>query len=344
MRVTVLAGGESDEREVSRVSGTSVAAALRSAGHTVRLLDPALWPSPAVPLERVPERAPDEAEAAVLADTFAGNLANSAYWEELRDADVVFSALHGGWGESGHLQAACEVQGVPITGTTAASMMMAWDKGLTLSCLRAAGVPVPDGKVVDRDDANNHWLLDLFQNLGRDVIVKPVKGGSSLGVSSATDAAAFLKCVRTGPRRVLVERRMTGREFTVGVVGGTVLPAVEVVAPDGWFGYSAKYQPGASREICPASIPEHRAVALAALTERAVKALGFGSTSYARADFMEAAEGGLRCLEVNSLPGLTPQSLLPLAAAEQGWTYTQLCEAIIASAGASVAERREAGM
>lgn len=339
MRVTVLAGGESDERDVSRVSGTSVATALRSAGHAVEILDPALWPRRAAVLERVPERAPDEAEAAALAVTFAGNLATSAFWDELRGADVVFSALHGGWGESGHLQAACEVQGIPITGTTAASMMIAWDKALTLGCLRAAGVAVPDGEAIDRDATDDRRLVELFNDLGRDVVVKPVEGGSSLGVASATDAAALVERVRRGPRRVLVERRATGREFTVGVVHGTVLPVVEIVAPEGWFGYAAKYQPGVSREICPAPVPDDRAAELVAVTECAVRALGFSSTSYARVDFMETAEGDLRCLEVNSLPGLTPQSLLPLAAAAQEWTYPRLCEEIIASAAEPVADR-----
>lgn len=337
MRVTVLAGGESDERDVSRVSGTSVAAALRSAGHAVTFLDPARWPVRAVSLERVPERAPDEAEGTALADTFAGNLSTPAFWDELRSADVVFSALHGGWGESGHLQAACEVQGVRVTGTIAASMMIAWDKALALSCLSAAGVPVPDGEAVDRDATDDRRLVDLFDGLGRDVVVKPVEGGSSLGVAFATDAAAFLERVRNGPHRVLVERRATGREFTVGVVSGTVLPAVEIVAPEGGFGYAAKYQPGASRELCPAPVTDGRAAELVALTERAVRALGFSSRSYARVDFMEAVDGDLRCLEVNALPGLTPQSLLPLAAAAQGWTYTGLCEEIIRSAGEPVA-------
>lgn len=344
MRVTVLAGGESDERDVSRVSGTSVAAALRSTGHTVQMVDPALWPAPAVPLERVPKRAPDEAETVALAETFAGNLAASAFWDELRVADAVFSALHGGWGESGHLQAAGEVQRIPITGATAASMMIAWDKALTLTCLRAAGVPVPDGEVVDRETADDQRLAELFADLGRDVIVKPVKGGSSLGISSATTATALIEQVRLDPSRMLVERRATGREFTVGIVRGTMLPAVEIVAPDGWFGYAAKYQPGASREICPAPVPDDRAAELAALTQRAIRALGFSSTSYARVDFMETAEGDLRCLEVNSLPGLTPQSLLPLAAKAQGWTYTRLCEEILRSVARPVAGHEEARM
>ncbi|NSC20666.1 D-alanine--D-alanine ligase [Streptomyces albus subsp. chlorinus] len=360
MRVVVLCGGESSERDVSLASGHAVARALLERGHEVVLVDPAAE----VPVLAGPLREVAGAAAGTGAGTAAGSdagagaglggvavgteppppadrprlrsrmhaaLTGGPVLELLRGADLVFLALHGGWGEDGHVQALLEVAGVPFTGADSAACAAAWHKERAQAVLGAAGVPVAE-RVLWRSAAG-----EVPQEVRRllaagPVVAKPVADGSSVSVHRIDSPARLEQVAAEVPLSeggLLVEPFLPGREFTVGVLGERPLPVVEIELTTPMFDYAAKYQPGAVAEVCPARVPEAFASRLQELAVRAHRALGIGAGTYARTDFRCGADGEPRCLEVNALPGLTPGSLLPRAATGAGWSYPDLIQRIV---------------
>ncbi|TDO63934.1 D-alanine-D-alanine ligase [Kribbella sp. VKM Ac-2571] len=328
MRVAVLCGGESSERDVSRSSGWAVAQALAGRGHDVVLIDPAAeQPILADPLPagdavvRVPKEPPSPADRAVLRrrmyDALTGGLV------QLRSADRVFIALHGGWGEDGHVQALLELAGIPFTGAGHDVCAVAWHKDRCQAVLEAAGIPVP-ARVLYNPAEQPEPPIGVKQLLASGpVVVKPVADGSSVAVRKVDSLDAL-----PTEGELLVEPFLSGREFTVAVIGATALPVVEIELTTAVFDYEAKYQPGAVREVSPADIPGHFAERLQELAIRAHRALGFGP-AYSRVDFRCDAAGTPYCLEVNALPGLTPGSLVPVAAKGAGITYGELVEQLL---------------
>lgn len=290
MRIVVLYGGESDEREVSLQSGMRVAAALRSAGHQVMRVDHRI--------ERLP---------AILSD--------------LRAADAVFLALHGGDGEDGSLQALLEQNGIfHYTGSAPRGAALAMEKAAAKICVAAKGVPVARGELLSLSASQPPFPFP--------VVLKPVSGGSSVGLR-------FVRTHREWRRippceGVLCEEFLPGREFTVGILNGDALPAVEIRPIRGAYDYEHKYTVGASEELCPAPIDALRALQLAKLALTAFEALGL--RDYARIDFREDGMGNPRFLEANTLPGMTETSLFPLAAKVAGVEFTALCERMSALA------------
>ncbi|MFG1912709.1 hypothetical protein [Kribbella sp. NPDC048928] len=330
MRVVVLCGGESSERDVSRSSGWAVAKALTERGHEVMLVDPAA--EQPVLAERVsaddaavlvPSVPPAASERAALGRRMYATLTSGPVHEQLRNADRVFVALHGGWGEDGHVQAMLELAGIPFTGAGSDVCAITWHKGRSQAVLEAAGVPVPPRVQFDPAEQPEPpaGIKDLLAN--GPVVVKPVAEGSSVAVRLAHSIEDV-----TADSPVLIEPFLSGREFTVAVIGGSPLPVTEIELTTPLFDYEAKYQPGAVREVCPAAIPAELAEHLQELAVRAHHALGFGR-SYSRADFRCDAAGTPYCLEVNALPGLTPGSLVPVAAAGAGIGYAELIERLL---------------
>ncbi|MFD7662690.1 D-alanine--D-alanine ligase [Streptomyces sp. NPDC059788] len=339
MRVVILCGGESSERDVSLASGWSAARALLEREHEVVLVDPAaavpvlagpLRPGDTVDAVAVGKEPPSLSERHRLRSQMHASLTGGPVLELLRDADLVFLALHGGWGEDGHVQALLEMAGVPFTGADSATCAAAWHKGRTQAVLGAAGLPVPE-RALWRPGA-----CEIPQDVRRlagagPVVAKPVADGSSVSVhrvdslSQLTQVAAEVH--RSGVE-LLVEPFLPGREFTVAVLGDQALPVVEIELTTPVFDYEAKYQPGAASEVCPARIPEELEARLRELALRAHRALGFGGDAYSRTDFRCDADGEPMCLEVNALPGLTAASLLPLAATGADWTYPDLIQRI----------------
>ncbi|NIK57438.1 ATP-grasp domain-containing protein [Kribbella shirazensis] len=334
MRVAVLCGGESSERDVSRSSGWAVAEALAGRGHDVVLIDPAAEvpvladPVPAGrSVVRVPKEPPAQADRALLGQRMYAALTGGPVLEQLRRADRVFIALHGGWGEDGHVQALLELAGIPFTGAGHDVCAVAWHKGRAQAVLEAAGVPVPPRVLYNRAEQPEP-PTELKQVLeSGPVVVKPVAEGSSVAVRKVDS----LDEVRADDE-VLVEPFLSGREFTVAVIGMTTLPVVEIELTTALFDYEAKYQPGAVREVSPAEIPTHFAERLQDLAIRAHRALGFGTT-YSRVDFRCDSAGTPYCLEVNALPGLTPGSLVPVAAKGAGLSYDELVERLLTASG-----------
>ncbi len=335
MRVAVLMGGTSDEREVSLSSGAQVARALREAGHEVVAVDTVrgvLAPDEERRLltEGVRAAPPAYADLDLLDEGHTVALTRDPAVEE---ADVFFLALHGGSGEDGTIQALLDVAGVAYTGSDRLGCSLAMDKEVTKRLLRDAGVRTPD------------WLTgtpdaDVVEAaLGLPVIVKASAGGSSLRLTLAHDRAeleAAIEESRHWDDVVLFERYIRGRELTVGILGKEALPVGEIVPEHEIFDYACKYQPGLAREIFPADVPADLAKALQELALRAHGALRM--RDFSRIDFMVDEQGTAWCLEANALPGMTSNSLLPKAARAAGIAFPELCDRI-----ARLAAARKAG-
>ena len=338
MKIVVLAGGLSPEREVSLTSGSLIANALIENGHRVLLLDvyegleklpedpELLFRTSAYPIHKVREAVPNLDELRAR----CGNgdaLIGKNVLHLCMMADKTFLALHGSMGENGQLQATLDTHGIRYTGSGYLGSAIAMDKDLSKRLLCHAGVNTPDWIYFDAKDGNR---ADILGKIGLPAVVKPCDCGSSVGVSIVEDEHALYEALDEAAkwgRFVLVEKKITGRELTVGVLGGTALPSVEILPPeDGFYDYKNKYQ-GTTREICPAEIPSEVEADAAAISLRAFEALRLHG--YARFDFILDKENRLWCLEANSLPGMTPTSLLPQEAAAAGISYTELCERIV---------------
>ena len=341
MKIVVLAGGLSTEREVSLVTGSSVCRALRRNGHRAILLDLYLGleaipeepetlfdaPDGLCPPVEIAAREPDlEAVRKSRADQSPSRIGPHVL-EICARADVVFLGLHGRDGEDGRIQATLDLLGIPYTGSGHLSSALAMDKGMTKRMMEFAGIPTPKWRMLRYAEEE---IGHLAEELPMPCVVKCTTGGSSLGVflpENRAELADALRKVRAYGGEVLLEERIRGREITVGVLGERALPAVEILPAAGEFDYAAKYQTGGARELCPAPITEAEqaeAGRLALLLHRTL-----GLKVYSRTDFLLDEAGRLWCLEVNSLPGLTSASLVPKEAAAIGMSYERLCEEIV---------------
>ncbi|HVO46402.1 MAG TPA: D-alanine--D-alanine ligase [Steroidobacteraceae bacterium] len=325
MKIAVLFGGTSEERDVSIASAAQIIPALRSLGHEVTAVDTAtgrLAPSAEQRL-LTSGVGPEPPSSSVLAGMRETALQLTSSATDIRDVDVVFLALHGGAGEDGRIQAVLDLAGLAYTGSNHIASATAMDKDLSKRLFRGAGVPTAD------------WLMspvtprEVESVLGWPVVVKPNKQGSTVGLSIVRQPEGLAAALQVAGRfddEVMVERFVPGRELTVGVLEGTALPVGEIITPGEIFDYQAKYQKGGAREVFPADLPPATAAQLQQLALRAHAALKLGS--YSRIDFRMDPTGGLWCLEANSLPGMTAASLLPQAARAAGIDFPQLCERI----------------
>ena len=336
MNIVILAGGLSPERDVSLSSGTRIANALIERGHRVLLLDvyTGLEHLPKDPLSlfgsepledyRIPETPPDLASlrrSAGRGDALIGEnvLAVCAA------ADRVFLALHGGMGENGQLQATLDVHGISYTGSGYLGSCLAMDKEISKRIFESVGVPTPRWMMLDAVTGHPE---EVIRRIGLPCVVKPTGCGSSVGIRMADSAAELCEAIAEAARygtRILIEEKIVGRELTVGILEGEVLPVVEILPEEGFYDYVNKYR-GTTREVCPAEIPAEVAARAGELTKRAFAALQLAH--YARFDFLMDSAGELWCLEANTLPGMTPTSLLPQAASAAGISYGELCERI----------------
>ncbi|MCE2901118.1 MAG: D-alanine--D-alanine ligase [Gemmatimonas sp.] len=331
LRITVLLGGVSAERDVSLSSGLRIAAALREQGHTVTCLDPAEGVLTRDTEQRLLAAgvgsAPPSLEAlAGLAQRSLSPVMGTL--PEITGADCVFLALHGGQGEDGTVQALLDMVGVPYTGSGHLASALAMDKHLSKVVLRAAGVATAnwimaptDGTALDADAVG--------RTLDWPVVVKPSKQGSTVGLSIVGEPAALAPAVADAFRyddEVMIERFVPGQELTVGILGDQVLPTIEIQPVKALYDYECKYTPGMAREFVADLSPDLQAK-LADQARRAFGALKLGG--YARIDFRLDPHGQPWCLEANTLPGMTPTSLIPQAAAAAGVLFPDLCERIV---------------
>jgi D-alanine-D-alanine ligase len=330
MRVTVLTGGTSAERDVAIASAVQIIGALRSRGHEVAVVDTARGYIP-----EADERSLLSGEVGIAPPSIdqlhtlehglllsgLGNLA------AVRDADVLFLALHGGHGEDGTLQTLLEMVGVPYTGSGRLGSAMAMDKDVSKRLFRMAGVPTADWVMAPAD------RVRVDRDFGWPVVVKPSKQGSTVGLTVVKHPGEYeeaLVLARRYDDEVMIERFVPGRELTVGVLEGRALAVGEIIPRHEIFDYECKYTPGMSQEIFPADLPPPVASECGRLALLAHEALKLGG--YSRVDFRLTPAGEVFCLEVNTLPGMTATSLMPQSARAVGIEFPELCERICRTA------------
>lgn len=326
MKIAVLMGGTSAEREVSLASGLGIVKALRERGHEVWTIDTARG---FIAREREGDLLPEGVHAAPPADLAdALDPMDLAQVEQLRSADVAFLALHGGAGEDGTIQALLQLLKVKYTGTGPLGSGIAMDKDVTKRLLRDAQVPTLPWRVARAPDFV--YDPDTIEDLiGFPLIVKPSRQGSSVGIAvvhEPTELPAAVGAAAQFDTEVMIERFAKGRELTVGILGDQALPPVEIRPKKGIYDYHSKYTPGMTEYFCPAPLDEEVVAQMQAYALRAFRVLKL--KGYARIDFILAKEQ-LFCLEANTLPGMTATSLLPKAAAAAGIDYPELCERIV---------------
>ena len=344
MKIVVMCGGLSMERNVSLSSGTLICKALRARGHRAVLVDMfyGMEQYDASPEElfenlpeledvRVAEAEPDLDAVRASRQWNSPSMIGKGVLEICQLADVVFLGLHGTCGEDGRIQAALDLLGVPYTGSGYLASALAMDKSLTKEL---AG---PALETIERAYTPEWRSVDYVQqDIPRIVaqtrlpcVVKPVDSGSSIGVAIPKTAAELEKALRDNLKlgRVMLEQYIKGREIDVAVIEGRALPSIEIIPHEGFYDYKNKYQAGATEEICPARIDpgiERR------LGEAAVAVHNrLGLKDYSRADFIVDASGDIYFLEINTLPGMTPTSLMPQEAAAVGVDYESLCQKLI---------------
>ncbi|RUO37541.1 D-alanine--D-alanine ligase [Aliidiomarina shirensis] len=298
-KVAVLAGGNSAEREVSLRSGAAILQALCDEGVDAFLFDPAEQP------------------LFGLAEL---------------DVDRVFIALHGRGGEDGQVQAVLEVMDIPYTGSGILACALTMDKSKTKALWHGLGLPTAAASTVSANDLGSVDCAALLARLGGKVMVKPAHEGSSIGMGMARTAdelAAALKEAARFDGDMLVETWLSGPEYTVAVLDGEALPAIKVQTPNAFYDYAAKYQDNSTQYICPAELPEEQEQKVRDLAVAAFNAVG--CKSWGRVDMMMNSNGQLQLLELNTVPGMTTKSLVPMAAKQVGMSFSALVLKVLAT-------------
>jgi D-alanine-D-alanine ligase len=318
MKVALLMGGRSAEREISLRTGRGIAQALRNLGHEVKALDAANGRLLPAGDEERSGLAAGEVERLPVSSTSA--VANA---EAIRDAEVVMIALHGGAGEDGTVQALLELAGKPYTGSGVLASALAMNKAMSKRIFEHEGIPTPAWVVLRAGDVAT--TVDMTALGGYPIVVKPVSEGSTVGLTIVTEAGDLPGAIRLaseyGPE-VLIEQYIPGRELTVAVLGDEPLPIVEIRPQGGHYDFESKYTAGRSEYFCPADLPEPLAARIRDLGVRAAQALDCRGCS--RVDFRLSPRQEPYCLEVNTIPGMTPTSLVPMAAKARGISYDEL--------------------
>lgn len=339
MKIVVMCGGLSMERDVSIASSTLICKALRDMGHQAVLVDMYFGLEdidipveqlfdrlPPLKAAKVPEEAPDLEAVRAARRWHSRSMVGQGVLELCALADVVFLGLHGACGEDGRIQAALDLLGVPYTGSGYFGSAIAMDKNLTKKLASAAGVRTPEWRLVDyaADD-----VAALAAELPLPCVVKPVDSGSSIGVAIAHSREALVQALEANRKlgRAIVEQYVKGREIDVGVLNGRSLPSIEIIPKQGFYDYKNKYQAGATVEICPTPIAPEIEAELGATALKVHELLGL--KGYSRSDFMVNARGEVYFLEINTLPGMTPTSLMPQEAAAVGIDFNALCRTIL---------------
>lgn len=332
MNIVVLAGGYSHEREVSLSSGSLIANALMENGHQVILLDLYFGTEAASTFDEAysklkkdkydykVKRAIPDLEALKAQKAKPNEMIGDNIIPICQSADLVFLSLHGELGENGQLQAVFDLYDITYTGTGYLGSAIAMNKILSKEIMASRGIITPDWEVLEQQDQPTSSVP---------CVVKPNASGSSIGVYIVDEEADLAHAVSEAKKyseSVLIEEKIEGREFSVGILNGEALPAIEIIPKSGFYDYENKYQEGATIEICPAELDPQIAERMQAIALDVFKALRL--EYYSRIDFMVTAEGNIYCIEANTLPGMTPTSLFPQEAAAHGISYNELCNTL----------------
>ena len=335
MKIVVLAGGTSTERDVSLVTGSMIYKALQENGHEVVLLDVylgyeeadyervfALKKDWSEKIGAISSENPDIAQVKALRKDNPECAIGPHVIDICSKADIVFLALHGQNGEDGKIQAMFDLMDIKYTGTDYLSSAIAMDKAISKEFFIKNQIPTPNGITVAEGEAVDWNYYPC--------IVKVNCGGSSVGVYRADDETQLQDALAkafTFEKRVLIEEFIEGREFSIGVLDGKALPIIEIAPKVGFYDYKNKYQAGSAIETCPAELSDEVTRAMQACAEKVYEALRL--QTYVRIDFRMNSKEQFYCLEANTLPGMTPTSLLPQEAAAVGMDFHALCEEII---------------
>ncbi len=337
MNIVVLCGGTSTEREISIVSGTMVCKALIDKGHNARLLDVFIGS------KNIDFFAGDY-------DVEAGSKEISSFNDEVNElkntrkvfmgenileicskADVVFMALHGSNGEDGKIQATFDLFGIKYTGTDYLGSALAMDKNISKQIFMYNNVPTPVGAELKKGKTFEEYKAMLDEKkISCPCVVKPACGGSSVGVYIPENEEELNKAIEDAfefEDIIVVEEYVKGREFSIGVIDGKALPIIEIIPLEGFYDYTNKYEPGKTKDVCPAEISKELTEKMQREAEHAAKVLRLGV--YSRIDFLTDENDNIYCLEANTLPGMTPTSLLPQEAMALGIDFGSLCEMLI---------------
>ncbi len=336
MNIVVLSGGISTEREISIVSGTGICKALKERGHRAILMDVYCGQEEISMDDLFPEeydvdkaaaymRSFDEKVPEMIAsgkEFFGPNVLTVC-----KAADVVFMGLHGENGENGKVQAAFDLFGIRYTGSGYLGSAIAMDKGLSKQFFEEYRVPTPKSVMLNKEDPAGRIAES---GIGFPCVVKPCCGGSSVGVYIPQDEKELQDALQKAfayEDTLIVEEYVKGREFSVGVVDGEAYPVIEIAPIEGFYDYKNKYQAGSTVETCPANLSKEATERMQAYAVKAFHALRL--SGYGRMDFMMDEKENMYCLEANTLPGMTPTSLLPQEAAVLGMSFGELCEKLI---------------
>lgn len=342
MNIVVLAGGLSTERDVSFKTGSMVAKALKENGHKVILLDVFMGYSDeeeditgifdradefSMKVEDIPEIAPDLEKVKASRKDQSPCFFGPNVIKMCSMADIVFMALHGENGENGKIQAAFDLFGIKYTGSDYLSSAVAMNKDIAKQFFVANGIPTPRGIAMTKE----HREDDISKlDVKLPCVVKPCCGGSSIGVTIVNDASEFVKALDDAfkwENELVIEEYVKGREFSVGVIEGKALPIIEIAPIQGFYDYKNKYKAGSAVETCPAELSAEITAQMQRYAEQAAKVIGLDT--YSRIDFLLNEDNEMFCLEANTLPGMTPTSLLPQEAGVIGINFNQLCDQLI---------------
>lgn len=325
--IVLFAGGASAERPVSKMSSAGIYQALRTLGYTVSVIDPAYGKNQLDdPLQYFEEKDYFPYDRKLYLDALQ--------LEAVTSADLVFIGLHGKWGEDGTLQAALELQQIPYTGSGVLACSVSLDKAVSKILFKDKGVAAPDGFSITRTHLGFDKIIDKINaSFAFPVVVKPNDEGSTFGLTVVKEPEALEKAVELSFKYsdiTLIEQYIPGRELTVGVLDGIVLPPCEIIPKSGIYDYEAKYTKGMSQYITPADLPHEVTEQLQHETLLAYSSLG--CRGYARVDFRMTDDFKHYCLELNPLPGMTATSLLPKMAKAMGISYEEVVDKIVKAA------------
>ena len=335
MKIVVLCGGNSSEREVSINSGYNVCKALRNMGDNAILIDAFFGTDDLNIFDKTVdtydvEKARDEIREKSESVEKIYKERNTFWGENTMEicmkSDIVFIALHGKNGEDGRCQAAFDLRGVKYTGSGYEASAIGMDKGMTKQIFEYKNVPTAKSVWLKKGDDTS---LDKI-GMEVPVVVKACNGGSSVGVELVMSEDEYDDAVKESfkyDNHILVEKYIKGREFSIGVINDKALPVVEIIPKNGWYDYKNKYQSGATEDVCPANLSEEETVKMQQVAVSACKAIGY--EAYARADVMMDEDGNMYCLEINTLPGMTNTSMVPIEANEIGIDFDHLCKKLV---------------
>lgn len=324
MKIVVLAGGISTERDVSLSTGAQILKALKTKKHDVVMIDAFLGNYVEVSNEdTIKEIDPDVSKIKAMREDGGKSFFGPGVIDQCKEADIVFIALHGEDGENGKVQAYLDLMGIKYTGTDYLSAGIAMDKAVSKEIMSYNGVRTPQGIHLLKGEIDK-------REVKLPCVVKTCCGGSSVGVYIVYTEEEYEKAKEAAfsyENEIVIEEYISGREFSVGVIDGKALPVIEIEPINGFYDYKNKYQPGNTIETCPANLSEELTRKLQNAAENAYRALRY--QVYARVDFILSENGEAYCLEANTLPGMTPVSLLPQEAKVIGLSFPDLCEKLV---------------